>query len=485
MQFKIPPYKHQLEVIDAAKRLKDLALFWEMGTGKTGGMINILRQEFNDRRRMCSTLIVTPIVTISNWANEFKIHSSIEPRLIFPMLCSPATRMPKLKRFLSDGTQLNSKGIVILNYDALRNDELYKVVFEWGPELIIFDESHTVKNPTAKISKLAARLADRARRRFIMTGSPILNSIADVFWQYRVLDGGETFGTNKSVYMSKYMVDKNANWKGRAGYFPAYVANENTYPELTQKLYSKAFRVLKKDCLDLPPMVKKIVHVSLTAQQKKHYDSMKRDFITFVDSTKRDAMVAQIAATKALRLMQICSGYLATDDGREVPLENNPKLEKLTELLQDLTPTHKVIIWTCFNFDYLQIAKLCSKLGILAVGLTGQHSAEEKTAAVNSFQNDPNVRVVIGNRRAGGIGINLTAASYSIVFSRNFSLADELQSEARNHRGGSEIHDQIVKIDLCVKDTIEEAVIQALWNKEDVSKQVIDIVKQQKKKEET
>lgn len=85
--------------------------------------------------------------------------------------------------------------------------------------------------------------------------------------------------------------------------------------------------------------------------------------------------------------------------------------------------------------------------------------------------------VAICNRRAGGVGVNLVAASHSIVYSRNFSLEEELQSEARNYRSGSERHESIVKIDLAVKDSIDEEVMLALKNKEQVSTQVLDMVK--------
>lgn len=97
---------------------------------------------------------------------------------------------------------------------------------------------------------------------------------------------------------------------------------------------------------------------------------------------------------------------------------------------------------------------------------------------MDSFNNDDKCRVIIANRRAGGIGVNLVAASYSIVYSRNFSLGDELQSEARNHRGGSQIHERITKIDLFAKETIDEHILDALNAKEDISKKVIDFVQE-------
>jgi SNF2 family DNA or RNA helicase len=94
------------------------------------------------------------------------------------------------------------------------------------------------------------------------------------------------------------------------------------------------------------------------------------------------------------------------------------------------------------------------------------------------FRGDDDTRVVICNRRAAGTGINLVEASYSIVYSRNFSLAEELQSRDRNHRGGSQIHDKVTKIDLCAKDTIDELCLEALLNKQSLAERIIDIAKE-------
>lgn len=481
MSFKLKPYNHQIDAVLRSDTQKDMALLWEMGTGKTGGMINILRRIFNNKRRMMRTLIVTPLVTVHNWKNEFGIHSNIaETDVVAVVSKGKKERIIHLTGSLSKGGVLSIPKIVIINYDALRTKEIFDILYEWRPEILVCDESHYLKNPSAAISKIMVKFADAAQRRFIMTGSPILNNVKDIYWQYRILDGGETFGKSLQVFMSKFTIDKNAGFRGKQGYFPLYVPNPATYSELNKLIYKKATRILKSECLDLPPLITKYEYVELSEQQLKHYKEMKRDFITFVEGANtKDAMTANIAAVKALRLMQIASGYLSTDNG-EFPIGDNPKIERTGELLADLVPNNKVIIWCCFKNNYIVLSELCKKMKIPYVLLTGEQSLDQKNASVQAFQKDPNVRVIIANRRAGGIGINLTAASYSIVFSRNFSLGEELQSESRNHRGGSEIHEQIVKIELCAKDTIEEAVIEALNNKQDVSKKIIDLVKQDK-----
>jgi SNF2 family DNA or RNA helicase len=203
---------------------------------------------------------------------------------------------------------------------------------------------------------------------------------------------------------------------------------------------------------------------------------MKKDYVAFLNeqSDKPKAVVAQLAITKALRLQQICSGYVKTDAGEEIPLENTPRLSALNELLEDLTPVHKVIVWCVFKNNYRQVEKVCAALGLSYRSITGEVSNKDKSQQVEDFQNDPGVRVMIANQGAGGVGINLTAASYSIFFSRNFSLEADLQAEARNYRGGSEVHEKVTRIDLVAPDTIDALVLDALARKQKISDEILE-----------
>ncbi len=88
---------------------------------------------------------------------------------------------------------------------------------------------------------------------------------------------------------------------------------------------------------------------------------------------------------------------------------------------------------------------------------------------------DKNVRVIVANQQAGGVGVNLTAASYAIYYSRSFSLEADIQSEARNHRGGSEIHKSITRIDLVCPDTIDGICLEALYRKENLASNILKI----------
>jgi SNF2 family DNA or RNA helicase len=206
------------------------------------------------------------------------------------------------------------------------------------------------------------------------------------------------------------------------------------------------------------------------------YDEMKKEYMAFVkEHTGKHPLTvtAQLAITKALRLQQILSGYVPTEQADVVWLEDVPRLKVLSELLEDITPGAKVIVWAVFKENYKMIAKVCDKLGLEYAEIHGDISNARRIEEMNRFRTDEKCRVMIANQSAGGTGINLVEASYAIYYSKGFSLEHDLQSEARNHRGGSEVHDKITRIDLVAKGTIDELVNEALLKKQSISNLIL------------
>ena len=483
MENIIKPYPHQEEILERSKTQKSLALLWDMGSGKTFATINMIRQRLYENQGMMKILILTPQVTLFNWKEEFKKFSKIPPECIWLGNQTGKKRVEHLRTVTKvKGGSLNRPCIYIVNWEALGNEDIMDSLLEWQPEIIVGDELHLIKNYKAKRAIAAVKLADKTRRNggyiYGLTGTAILNSVADIYMQYRFLDGGKRFGENFFVFRNKYMFDANASWSNRPGHYASYEPRIDMFEELNQKIYEIATKVTKEECMKhLPPLIKIRREVKMSPEQSRMYKEMKNDFITFVAEKKEEgvssAVVANLAITKALRLMQIVSGFAVDEEGVVHEIKNNPRLAYTQELVEEITANNKVILWCSFKNNYKQLGKMCEKLEIGHVYLTGQMSASEKQEAMHEFQNNPETRVIIANRRAGGIGVNLTAAAYSIVFSRNFSLGEERQSEARNHRGGSEVHEKIIKIDLIAEKTIDEVLLAALEGKQDLAQAVL------------
>jgi SWI/SNF-related matrix-associated actin-dependent regulator of chromatin subfamily A-like protein 1 len=461
MQYIIAPWEHQKKSIEIAINKRDFAFLFEAGTGKTGALINVLRYRFAVEKRVMRTLILCPVVVVENWKNEFKKHSKCEKNVV--LLKGSAKK--RIELFESSPPE----SIFITNYEALQMKDLHKKFLTWCPEIIVADESHRLKNSKANRTKLAWSLADVAKHRYILSGTPILNNPMDIWAQFRFLDLGQSFDKNFFVFRARYFVDKNAGMPSQK-YFPNWKPRPGVAEEFSKKIYAKAMKADKSECLDLPPLVKTEIPVDMSSEQSRMYQSMKSHFIAYL---KDKACVAQIALTRGLRLQQIVSGFFVSDDGSVHSYEDLPRLDALEDLLKDIVDDHKVIIWAAFRENYAQIATRLSKMGIPSVQLVGGMTDKARSEAVDSFQNSPSVRVMIGAPGAGGIGINLTSASYMIYFSRSFNLEHDIQSEARNYRGGSEVHQKITRIDLVTPSTIDDLILQALYRKSNIAEEIL------------
>lgn len=438
-----------------------------MGSGKSGTLINILRHKFNQERRLLRTLILCPPIVIKNWKREWALHSKLDPKQVVLLT---GTGQRRLKDFQSLSPE---RHVFVTNYESLLMAPLFKALRLWGPEVLVLDESHRCKERKTKRTQACIELAEHAKHRYLLTGSPILNSMMDLFAQFQILDNGRTFGNNFFAFRARYFRDKNAGMP-KDRYFPNWVPYEGAQDEIRRLIAQKSMHVTKAECMDLPPLVRQVIQVGMSPEQTRLYQEMKRDFITFIESGgESQAVVATMAMTKAMRLQQIASGYAMTENQGEVSLGQTPRQEALKELLEELTPNHKVLVWAVWKENYEQIRKVCEALGVPYVEVHGEISAAQKFANVDRFNTDPSVRVFLGHPGSGGIGINLVAASYSIFYSRTFSLEHSLQAEARNYRGGSEIHAKVTRIDLVAENTIDELVSEKLANKIEVSDSIL------------
>jgi len=479
MQYVTPPWDHQVKIVDMSEHMPDRALLWEMGTGKTKGCIDILRKKYTSEGRLMKTLILAPLIALNNWKKEFKMHSHIDQKKIIILNQSGGKRCKVFKDHTFDEKTMgfDTPGIFLTNYEAMQMDELVEMILAWEPDILVCDEVHRCKNHKSKRAKKVIRIADVCRHKYILTGTLVTRHAMDIYNQYRILDGGKTFGKNFYAFQRTWFEDENAGWSGRPGYFPKFVPRAETYSEFNTKIYTKAMRVVKEECLDLPPLVKKTVEVELSPEQKRLYKDMRDEYLTFIEDklTKEPrAVVAQLAITKALRLQQIVSGFVRDENKKDHVIDKNPRIETLSDLLEQLCEGNKVIVWAIFKQNYKQIRAVCEKLGIEYAQLHGDIPSKKRKDEEERFKQDPNCKVMIANQRAAGIAINLVEASYAIYYSRDFSLENDLQSEARNHRGGSEIHDKVTRIDLVSPGTIDGLIIESLNQKQQISDRILD-----------
>lgn len=467
-----PLWLHQSRAVALSYELDGLGVFFEIGTGKSRTAIEMMRHRFQQEGRIMRTLILAPKIVLTNWKRELLEFSMTHDWDIVVLYGPSADRLSDFEELVKGKNK-----IVITNYETLQMQNIFSHLTDWCPEIIIADEAHRLRNPDSVRAKQCMRLAEKAKFRYALTGTPILNSAMDVFNIFKFIDNGDTFGTNFYRFRSIWFEDANAQWAGRQGHFPKWVPRKNTYQELNELISKKSIQAKKSECLDLPPFIRQNAYVEMGVEQRKTYAAMKKDFIAYLDdpevTAQPRAVIAQMAMTKALRLQQIVTGYAKADDGSIVTFADNPRIDALEELLLDLTPSHKVIVWSVFIENYSIIKKRCDDIGIMAVEVHGGTSDKQRDININKFKTDNKCRVLIGNQSALGIGINLIEANVCIYYSKNFSLEHDLQSEGRCYRGGSERHISVTRIDLVCPGTIDEIINQALEGKQNIANLVL------------
>ena len=239
--------------------------------------------------------------------------------------------------------------------------------------------------------------------------------------------------------------------------------------ELTDSVGKFSYRVLKKECLDLPDKVYQRREVELTSEQKKVYNELKEYAMAELDSHEIVSVTSVL--TQILRLHQVVCGFVKHDNGEEVEIKNN-RLDELVNILEEVRG--KTIIWANYQYDIKRILnKLQEITGTDSVATYyGETPDEERQEIIRRFQ-DPNseLQYLISNVQTGGYGITLTEANTVVYYSNNYDLEKRLQSEDRAHRIGQT--NKVTYIDLVSKGTVDEKIVKALRKKLNLAQEVL------------
>lgn len=474
----IRPYKHQEAAFAFAlqeyQRGTGYALLMEMGTGKSLTAVAIAGQLFRDGK-ITRVLVVAPLAVVPVWPSELSDYAGYEYH-IETLEGDRKKRLKALQRLRDDNS--GALQIAVINYESAWR--LEEDLAAWHPEMIICDESQRIKEPTSAQSKGMHALGEKARYRLILTGTPITNSPLDFFSQYKFLDP-DIFGRSWYAFKAKYAVEGQGINHATGKTYNQVVGYRNL-AELTEKAHRIAYRVTKKQALDLPEEIDQKLYCDLEPDARKAYDQLKRDAIAEIEGLP--AVTAQHIIVRLLRLSQICGGYIKTDvDG----YEDDPKAgklikissakqklfqETLDEILEE--PGKKVVVFARFTAEVKEICEHCrTKYGDDAFRLIdGSVPAAERGPAVEAFQKDPRVRVFVAQIQTAGLGITLTAADTAIFYSADYSYANYEQARARIHRIGQRHVTNYIH--LIARNTVDEEVMAALQHKRDVAAVVVD-----------
>ena len=463
-KYKSKPFAHQSKALEMSWDKEVFAYFMEMGTGKSKVLIDNIAMLYN-AGKINAALIIAPKGVYKNWFDsEIPNHMPdyIEKKI---GLWRTDPDAKELKPLFTTGAELH---ILIMNVEAFSTKKgvmFANKFLSCHKALIGIDESTTIKNPNAKRTKSILSLKPHSKYRRILTGSPVTKSPLDLFSQCQFLDPWLLSQQSYFAFRTRYAICRKINVSGRQ---VEIVVGYRNLGELSDKLKPFSYRVLKDDCLDLPPKTYTKRIIELSDEQKKVYKTMKEKAIAFLNGK----MVSTATViTQLMRLHQITCGHFTSDDGDVQEIKNN-RIDELMDILEEMEG--KAVIWAHYRYDIEKIVEAISKKygENSVVTYYGDTSTDDRQKAITKIQDkDSSVRFIVGTPQTGGYGITLTGASTMIYYSNGYDLEKRQQSEARIDRIGQE--KPMTYIDIIAEGTVDDKIVQSLRKKVNIATEVM------------
>ncbi|MEO7804326.1 MAG: DEAD/DEAH box helicase [Actinomycetota bacterium] len=410
----------------------------DMGLGKTVQVLALL-----ESRRQLKTppsLVVVPASLVFNWTKEAERFT---PKL--KVLNHTGAR-------LDPGEHFDEYDVILTTYGTLRRDALHFNAYRF--DYCILDEAQAIKNPSTASAK-AARLL-KAEHRLALSGTPIENHLGELWSLFEFLNPGIL---------------------GSASAFNGGLNNSNGADDSARTVLAQALRpfILRRTkdqvAKDLPTKTEQTMYCELGTTQRKHYDQLKnhfrRDLLKKVDT---DGMQKSkiLVLTALLRLRQAACHPGLIDESKVS--ESSAKLDVLIpQLVEVAEEGHKSLVFSQFTKMLAIVRDRLDREGVVYEYLDGR--TRDRQARVERFQEDPDCRVFLISLKAGGLGLNLTAAEYVFLLDPWWNPAVEAQAIDRTHRIGQAL--PVFAYRIIARDTIEEKVLQLQESKRTLADSII------------
>ncbi|MBS1496634.1 MAG: SNF2 helicase associated domain-containing protein [Bacteroidetes bacterium] len=416
----------------------------DMGLGKTVQALSML-DYYKKINGELKAIVVCPTTLIYNWQNEVK---KFTPSLSYHIHHGNArSRM---------ANELMQHNIIITTYGTLRSDIqiLLKINFDY----IILDESQAIKNPSSKVTKAASLL--NAKNRLCMSGTPLQNNTFDIFAQMNFLNPGllgsmEFFRNEFATPIDKF-------------------GEQEQKEHLRKLLYPFILRRTKEQVAkDLPEKTETILFCEMEKEQRKIYDAFRNSYrdkiLGSIDEQGIDR--SQLTILQGLmKLRQICDSPFILNEEEKYP-NHSIKLEELAREIEENIGEHKALVFSQFLGMLSLIKEKLKEQGIPYEYFDGSTSATEREKAIQNFQHNDECRVFLISLKAGGVGLNLTAADYVYIVDPWWNPAVEQQAIDRTHRIGQTKNIFAYRM-ICI-DTIEDKILQLQEKKRTLAKELI------------
>lgn len=470
-----------------------------MGGGKTAATIAILEHDYRQARQTqygqplntrinqpwtpFRALVLAPKSVVGVWPDQLQEHA-VSPWLTWSgqvngahgrALKNPsvARRAEALVHATQDAIKLRRPFMAVVNYEAAHTGDLRKLLEGTPWDAIILDESHRIKSPSGKASKVAERLGHKTRARggrvLALTGTPMPHSPLDLFAQIRALDGGRRLGTSYHQFCQRYGAGEQVWTSGPGGPVQRTVYKGlrpdklDQFTRLVGPLMHQVTEAELDTRLGLPDTIDLHRHTDLDPSTKRVYDELEKDLIARVGN---GVVTAANAMVLVLRLAQAASGYgKDAETGQEIQLSDGALPEKgrlLADTLEDLPVREPVVVFCRFHHDLNTVRRVAETQG----RVYGELSGRDRGGLTDAGRMSETIDVLGVQIQSGGVGIDLTRARIGVYYTLGFELANYLQSRKRLHRPGQTR--TTTYIHLLASGTVEHAIYGALRQRREV-----------------
>lgn len=444
---KFEPYAYQRVAIERMINSPRLALYQDMGLGKTVEVLTAIREL---RLRWCVTrvLVIAPkMVAEATWTQEAERWDHLKELRIAKVLGPLQKRIAGLET-AADIYIINRENVAWL-VDYCRN--------AWPFDGVVIDESSSFKNPQSKRFKALRRVLHKIKWLVELTGTPAPNGIEDLWAQIYLLDSGERLGRTLTAFREAYFSQDYAH-PGQQ--YRTYTPLPGASEQVEAKIADICVTMKAEDYLELPEYVEDVVPVMLDTEAKKAYRRLERDMLLEVDGA---TITAGTAAVLNGKLLQLCSGAVYGEAG-EVVSVHNCKLDAFLEVVEQLGGQHALVFYW-YQHERERLIEALSKTGLRVRVYSGEADA--------SAWNAGEVDLLLAHPVSCGYGLNLQFGGHHMIWYSlpNWELEVYQQACKRLHRQGQQY--PVVSHLLVVKGGMDEAVVDALRSKGDVQEHLL------------
>lgn len=453
-------WEHQVRGAALIRSRRAVGLDWEMGTGKTRAVLDSI-----EMIRPSSVLILAPLAVCPVWPAQVALHKPAMASGYTMFDASAATGSCARKALAIRHVMRSARHMVVCHYDIVWRPDILDALLSGKWDMLILDESHRVKSPSAKATRAVRRIARATEphgRRICLTGTMMPHSPADAWAQTSIIAPDaihRTFAEFRGEHA--IMGGFSSPVTGR----PVSIVGWRDMEGLSRRLGKVWDRVRADDVMDLPEAVHSDIVVDLPAPARRAYESMRKELVAEIEG---GIVTAANGAVRLMRLQQIAAGSVHDESGT-VRVVHGAKESALRSLLEDIPPGEPVVVFCRFRASLDAVSRAAAASGRPLDEISGSRKTfharwEPAGGAVAAIQ-----------IQAGGLGIDLTAARRAVWMEHPLSLGDYEQCLARIRRAGQKAR-SVHYVHIITRSTVDAGIRQAIGRKADIVASCLDLL---------